>query len=184
LSLSSYYFSVKGENNKRRNNAIVVTITTVKINRRKTMKKFQMSLKVGGALVMALASLFAPPAGPSVQGKMKNSGAAAPAFGAVIVVTGRVKHQCTGFGICHIYIESLTASGRQARAQFSANADGKLTVVFLDKPAEEGPTLFIDEDITAPPAVAKELGFKSVTLLKGEYAYNSRRSVINARLVK
>jgi hypothetical protein len=27
--------------------------------------------------------------------------------------------------------------------------------------------LFIDEDITVPPAIAKELGFKSVTLLKG-----------------
>ena len=147
------------------------------------MKKSQMSLKLGGALLLTLASLFALPAGPSVQAK-KNSGVAAPAFGAVIVVTGRVKHQCTGFGICHIYIESVAASGRQVRAQFSANAAGKLTVVFLDKPPEEGPTLFIDEDIDAPPAVAKELGFKSVTLLKGEYAYNSRRSVINARLVK
>jgi hypothetical protein len=154
------------------------------INRRKPMKKSQISLKLGGALLLTLASLFALPAGPSVQANMKNSDAAAPAFGAVIVVTGRVKHQCTGFGVCHIYIESVAASGRQVRAQFSTNAAGKLTVVFLDKPAEEGPTLFIDEDITAPPAVAQELGFKSVTLLKGEYPYNSRRSVIDARLVK
>jgi hypothetical protein len=147
------------------------------------MKKFQMSLKLGGALLMAIASLFTPPVGPSTQAKMMNNLNAAPSYGAVIVQFGRVKHQCTGFGICHIYVESVGAS-REVRAQISSNAAGKLTVAFLDKLPEEGTTLFIDEDITAPPAVARELGFKSVTLLKGEYAYNSRRSVIDARLVK
>jgi hypothetical protein len=148
------------------------------------MKKLQLPLKLGGALVMTLASLFTLPAGPSVHGMAKNRLIEAPAFGAVTVVFGRVKKQCTGFGICHIYASAATAGNRNLRAQLSASVAGKITVVFLDKPPEEGATLFIDEDIEAPPAVARELGFKSVTLLKGEYAYNSGRPVIDAKLVK
>jgi len=77
LSLPSY-FSVKRENNMRRDNAIAVTATIIKIKWRKTMKKFQTSLKLGGALLMALTSLFALPDRSSAQGKRKNSFTAPP----------------------------------------------------------------------------------------------------------
>jgi hypothetical protein len=144
-----------------------------------------MSLKLGGALVMALASLLATPAGPSAHVKPQNyeDGTTKPPV-VFIVIAGRVKRQCKGHGICQIVTKSNPSGDREVRAKLHAKADGKVTVQFLDKPPEEGPTLFIDEDITAPPAVASKLGFKSVTLLKGEYSYNSRRSVIDARLAK
>lgn len=149
------------------------------------MKKFQMALKLGGALVMAIASLFAPLAGPSVRGKVKNSLTAAPAAEVAIVgYFGRKKKGCKGVGICKIRPGATTIEDREVLAQLSTNAEGKLTLVFSSKPPEEGTTLYIDEDIIAQPAIASGLGFKSVTLLKGEYAYNSGRCVIDARLVK
>jgi len=134
---------------------------------------------------MALALLFTLPAGPLVQGKMKNSLTASTAPGLVVTAHfGRKKKSCKGVGICDVVVGDSSLSDRAVRATLSANADGNLTVAFLAKPPEDGPTLFIDEDITLPPAIAKELGFKSATALKGEYAFNSRRSLINARLVK
>ena len=94
---------------------------------------------------------------------------------------------CRKFVICSITIGGggrTSVSNRAVRGKLSANADGKLTVAFLAKPPDEGPTLFLDQDITVPPALAKKLGFKSATVLKGEYAFNSRRAVLNARLTK
>ena len=148
------------------------------------MKKFQMSLKLGATVVMAFASLFATSDGLSVQGKMSSGRTPLQKPDHAIACIGRQNVDCKYFGLCKVAASDETAHCRKLRAQLSTNADGKVIVEFLDKPPEEGPTLFIDEDIAAPPAVATGLGFKRVTLLKGEYAYNSRRSVINARLVK
>jgi hypothetical protein len=148
------------------------------------MKKFQMSLKLGGALLMALASLFPLPDRSSAQGNRKDS-FTPPKPVVIRAEWGRKDLGCKGAGLCYIIIpEGPKTAAREVQAQLSTNADGKIAVDFLTKPPEEGPTLFIDEDIAAPPAIAAELGFKSVILLKGKYAYNSRRSVINARLVK
>ncbi|MBO0724404.1 MAG: hypothetical protein J2P52_02295 [Blastocatellia bacterium] len=155
------------------------------INRRKIMKKFQMSLKVGGALVMTLASLFTPPAGPSVQAKMKNSLTATSAVGVEVKIDiGRKKKGCGGFGACSVTISGTLLTDREVKGILSANPNGNLTLAFLAKPPDEGTTFFIDEDISLPPVIANKLGFKSATLLQGEYPYNSRRCVLNARLVK
>src|SRR5262249_14681063 len=97
---------------------------------------------------------------------------------------GRMNSDCKKFGFCGIKGGGKTVNDGELRALISKKGDGKLLVVFMRRPSEEGPTLYIDEDITTPPALARRLGFKSVTLSKGEYAYNKGMCVINAKLDK
>jgi len=97
---------------------------------------------------------------------------------------GRKSLDGKSFGFCGIKGPGKFVNDGELRALISKKGDGQLMVVFMRRPSEEGPTLYIDEDITAPPVVARRLGFKSVTLLKGEYEYNKGMCVINAKLDK
>ena len=150
------------------------------------MKMFQLSLKLGGALVMAITLLFALPSGPAVQGKGENSLTATPAITVEAEFDiGRKKKGCTGTGVCAIIVRGGTVvSDRTVRGELSTDGDGRVTMRLLGKPPEEGPTLFIDEDIAVPAEIAKKLGLKSATVLRGEYPFSSRRAVLNARLTK
>lgn len=154
------------------------------------MKIFQMTLKLGCALVMAFAIVFALHANPSAQGKAGNKLAAASATLPEISVEveaeiGRKSMGCRKFGICKVKIGvGGTIGDRVVRSKLSTNGDGTITVTLLGKAPDEEQTLFLDEDVIVPSAAAEKLGFKSVTLLKGQYAFNASRARLNAKLVK
>jgi hypothetical protein len=101
----------------------------------------------------------------------------------ISIFFGRAKKNCGGWGICKITLGKLTAA-RTVQAELSRTADGKLELRMLEKASEEGPTLFVDEDIPLSADIARQLGLKSATIQRGEYAFSGRRSVLNARLTK
>lgn len=101
----------------------------------------------------------------------------------ISIFFGRAKKNCGGWGICKITLGKLSAA-RTVPAELSRTAEGKLELRVLGKAAEEGPTLFIDEDIPLSAEIAKQLGLRSATIQRGEYAYSASRSVLNARLTK
>ena len=154
------------------------------------MKTFRMSLKLGCALVMALAAVFALPADPSAQGQGGDKLAAASATLSEIHVEveaeiGRKSKGCRKFGICKVKVGGGgTIGDRVVKTQLSTNGDGTITATFFGKAPDEEATLFLDEDVVVPPAAAEKLGFKSVTLLRGQYAFSANRARLNARLVK
>ncbi|MGH9767096.1 MAG: hypothetical protein ACREAB_06635 [Blastocatellia bacterium] len=149
------------------------------------MKKIQPTLKLGCALVMASALLFALPAGQSVQGKTGNKLTATAAIKVSVTIhIGRNSRNCTGFGVCKVTISASTASKRAVNGELSTTDDGKLTLALLGKAPDETQTLILDEDVPVPAEAAKKLGLGGATLLKGQYAFNASRAVLSARLIK
>ncbi len=96
---------------------------------------------------------------------------------------GRAKKNCGGWGICKITVGKLSAA-RTVQAELSRTEDGKLELRLLEKASEEGPTLFVDEDVPLSADIAKQLGVRNATIQRGEYAFSSSRSLLNARLTK
>lgn len=99
---------------------------------------------------------------------------------------GRASKNCGGFGICKITFGKLQIAekGRIVRAELSTAGDGKLQLALLEKAPEEGQTLFVDQDIPLSPDIAKQLGLKSGTIRRGEYAFSENKSLLNARLTR
>ena len=59
---------------------------------------------------------------------------------------GRAKKNCGGWGICKITLGKLSAA-RTVQAELGRTEDGKLELRLLERASEEGPTLFVDEDV-------------------------------------
>ncbi|HTG18287.1 MAG TPA: hypothetical protein VK747_23800 [Blastocatellia bacterium] len=88
---------------------------------------------------------------------------------AVVFDIGRKKFDCTRAGVCKISIEASAAS---AKRPVKANAEitgRSLQAVFEGPLPEKGNLLPIDENIVLDEETAKALGFKTVTVLKGNY---------------
>ncbi len=96
---------------------------------------------------------------------------------------GRAKKNCGGWGICKITVGKLSAA-RTVQAELSRTEDGKLELRLLERASEEGPTLFVDEDVPLSAEIAKQLGVKNATIQRGEYAFSASKSRLNARLAK
>jgi hypothetical protein len=119
------------------------------------------SSKIVALLLMAITLGLALPA---------TSRAVSRAVKIVVVFDiGRKKFDCTKAGICKISIE---ASATSAKRPVKANAEitGRFLEAVLEGPLpEKGNLLPIDEDIVLDEETAKALGFKTVTVLKGNY---------------
>lgn len=103
----------------------------------------------------------------------------------ISITFGRAKKKCGGFGICKITLGAIAASeGRVLRAELIANQDGKMELNLLDNPPEEGQTLFIDQDIVLTRDGARRLGYRTVTIRQGEYAFSNKKSLLNARVTR
>lgn len=153
------------------------------------MKMSKRIFKPAITLFAMSAMLFSASLSSSVQGKTgavpkKNAAAAFPIKIPITITFGRASKKCGGFGICKITLGVAAASAkeRRVRAELSTTDDGKLELTLLEKAPEEGRTLFIDEDIPLSPAIARKLGIKKGTIQRGEYAFNEKKSVVNARL--
>jgi hypothetical protein len=95
---------------------------------------------------------------------------------AVVFDIGRKKFDCTKAGICKISIE---ASATSAKRPVKANAEirGSALEAVLEGPLpEKGNLLPIDEDIVLDEETAKALGFKTVTVLKGNYKLTTSKT--------
>lgn len=102
----------------------------------------------------------------------------------VCLFFGRAKKNCGGWGICKLGSCGIASAPRSVIAELSAVADGKLELRLLKKVPEEEPTLFVDEDIPLSADIAKQLGVRSATIQRGEYAFSASKSLLNARLTR
>lgn len=147
------------------------------------MKLSKRILKPGLMLLAMSAILFAG-ASHMASAKPKNVPQALKLPKISITITiGRASKKCGGFGLCKITVGSITAaSKRTVRAELTSNADGKMELNLLDKAPDEGQTLFIDQDIVLSRNGATRLGYRAVTIRKGEYAFGDNKSLLNARV--
>jgi hypothetical protein len=83
------------------------------------------------------------------------------------VKLGRPSQNCTGFGICEISINLLSAE-RVVNGVAALNGD-VLDLDLLGTTADKGDVLTIDEDITLDPQTARSLGAQQVVMRKGQY---------------
>ncbi len=102
----------------------------------------------------------------------------------ISIYFGRASKKCAGFGICKITVGKISRADRVVRAELSRTDDGKVEIRLLEKAPEEGPTLFIDEDIPLSSDIANKLGLRSGVIQRGEYAFSANKSRLNARLTK
>ena len=162
---------------------------TVSINRSSGMKRFRPTIKLGFSLVAACALLLASPVRPPVQGTA-NAGALTSAFEPKVNVQiefGRPRVNCTGFGICKVILEGSTATVRSKRilkGELRLENNGKLELSVAGKPPDEGPTLFIDDDIPLSPEIARSLSSRNTTIARGEYAFSGGKALLNAKVAK
>ena len=75
-----------------------------------------------------------------------------------------------GRGICDIKIGVGTASPFKVAGVASPLDDQKLECVFQGQLPDKDSTFVVDRDVAVAPAIAQKLGFKSLTILSGEYA--------------
>jgi len=94
----------------------------------------------------------------------------------VVFDIGRKKFRCERAGICTITIEaSATSAKRPVKA--TAEITGRALVAVLEGPLpEKGNLLPIDENIVLDEQTAKALGFKTVTVLKGNYRLTTSKT--------
>ena len=158
------------------------------------MKMTKRNFKFAITLFALSAVLCAWTLWPPVQGAMgASSNSNAAAFQAnqkikfpkisISLTFGRAKKNCGGWGICKITLGKLSAA-RTVQAELSRTEDGKLELRLLERASEEGPTLFVDEDVPLSADIAKQLGVKNATIQRGEYAFSASKSRLNARLAK
>jgi len=105
----------------------------------------------------------------------------------ITITIGRASKKCAGFGICKItvgLISARTQAQRIVKGELVANDDGKLQLVLLENAPDEGGTLFIDQDIVLSRTGARRLGFRAVTIRKGEYAFGENKSLLNTRVIR
>ncbi|MFN0109723.1 MAG: hypothetical protein ACKVZH_12790 [Blastocatellia bacterium] len=92
-----------------------------------------------------------------------------------------------GFGICKIVVG---ATGKQlVNATLTPQGSDRMEAIFESAPPNAERLLELHENLILDEASARKLGFKSVTILKGSYAYDSAKGrfggvVFNVRTTK
>ena len=147
------------------------------------MKLANRIFKPAVALVALSILLFSGTFWPSVQSAPGQSQKLKLPKISISIHFGRAKKNCGGWGICKITLGKLSAA-RTVQAELGRTEDGKLELRMLERASDEGPTLFVDEDIPLSANIAKQLGVRSATIQRGEYAFSASKSVLNARLSK
>ena len=91
----------------------------------------------------------------------------------ITIYIGNGIFECTGFGLCKIEWNWNIAAGGQSSGNYltgTASLEGDVITVNIEKPANEAfKSLPVDKDIVLNPDDAKQLGFKNVRILKGNY---------------
>jgi hypothetical protein len=154
------------------------------INRRKTMKKFQTSTKIGFAIAamcaLALAALVWAPVQKTTSANALPT--AAKVTVEVIITIGKPS-TCTGFGICKIKLGG-TLSKQSVKGTLTAEDDGKLSISIPGKAPGAEPAMVLDRDLLLSSDIANKLGLKSATITSGSYPFSGGKAVFNARLVR
>ena len=153
---------------------------------------FKLALTLSVLSAMLLSGLLWPSVNVATGASPNSNAAALPQLKiklpkiSISIFIGRAKKKCGGFGLCKITLGAVSAAdrARTVNAELTTTDDGKLHLTFLGKAPDEGPTLFVDDDITLSSEIAQKLGVKSATIHKGEYAFSGRKSLLNARLTK
>jgi hypothetical protein len=83
------------------------------------------------------------------------------------VKLGRASQNCTGFGICEISVNWLTAE-HVVQGVAALNGD-MLDLDLLGTTSDKGDLLMIDEDITLDAETARAFGAQQVVIRKGQY---------------
>jgi hypothetical protein len=125
--------------------------------------------KAGSAgLVVAIITLFFA---------SSNGALAGAAFAARIGTGGK----CEGDGVCRVIpgFAGDTARTVQASGEINGNT---MTINFRGKLPEGSDNYPIDHDIVLDQSISKALGFKTVTILKGEYRLNRGANTLNVRV--
>jgi hypothetical protein len=99
----------------------------------------------------------------------------------ITITFGRASKNCGGIGICKITLGRIARADRGVRAELSRTDEGKLEITLLEKAPENGPTLYIDEDIPLSSEITKKLGLRSGIIQRGAYAFSANKSRLNAR---
>jgi hypothetical protein len=98
---------------------------------------------------------------------------AGPVVGVEIDI-GRKSSSCKRAGVCHIGVSVGWEFGRTVKG--NAQVQGRtMSLSFNGELPEKADSLPIDEDIVLDSATSKALGFKTVTVLKGNYKINRNR---------
>ena len=74
-----------------------------------------------------------------------------------------------GRGLCEIKLGTSVATAGAVGGLASPINDQKLECVFQGKLPDGGSTFTVDRDIQLETAIAQKLGFKSLTIISGEY---------------
>jgi hypothetical protein len=152
------------------------------MNMSKRIFKSAAILFVMCAMLLSGATWRSVQAGGGPKAKAKP---ALPISISITITFGRASKGYRGIGICKLTIGKLTSTNaRLIEAELSPAGDGKLQLTLVGRAPEEGPTLFIDQDITLTADSAKRLGFRTVTIRRGAYAFGGNKSVLSARLTK
>jgi hypothetical protein len=125
--------------------------------------------KVGSAgLIIAIITLFVT----SPSGVL-----AGAAFAARIGTGGK----CEGDGVCRVIPGFAGGTARTVQASGEINGD-TMTISFRGKLPEGGDRYPIDHNIVLDNSISKALGFKTVTILQGEYRLNRSANTLNVRV--
>jgi hypothetical protein len=91
--------------------------------------------------------------------------------------------KCEGSGVCHVKPWTGAADARTVQASGDIKGDA-MSISFKAKLPEEGDHYPIDHDIVLDPATSKALGFKTVTILAGDYQLNRSGNKFGTLYVK
>jgi hypothetical protein len=120
-----------------------------------------------GLIVTIITLLFAFP----------NGVLAGATFAARIGTGGK----CEGSGVCHVIPGRGGADARTVQASGEIRGD-TMTISFKGKLPEGSDSYPIDHHIVLDDGTSKALGFKSVTILKGEYRLNRGGNTLNVKV--
>jgi hypothetical protein len=180
--MSRYFGRREGESSAHA--AEVSNVMNHHPNGGKTMKMSKRIFKPAATLFVLSVMLFSGSLWPSVQSAtFQNQKIKIPKI-SISITFGRAKKKCGGIGICKLTVGKISKAERGVRAELSRTDDGKLEIALLEKAPEEGPTLYVDEDIPLSSEIARKLGLRNGIIQQGEYAFSANKSRLNARLTK
>ncbi len=106
------------------------------------------------------------------------SNAERPKVSATLTVEiARPKKDCKqGIWFCNPKVDvDVQMIGRTAKANFTDNGDGTMTIKFLSKLPEPATAFFADADevVIMPTTISRLFGYRSLQLVPGTYSVNS-----------
>lgn len=145
------------------------------------------------ALLCVLATAFAyqlmqPAASQAGMSAGLQQNRASQARGPIIwIEIGRPKKGCAGLGICRGGggdPPTRKAGVNRVVSSSTTVAGEHLTFEFRSQVPEKGATFAVDEDFVFDAATSRQLGFQSVTILRGEYQVDHQKGRFGAVTVK